>query len=884
MRYLFLCLFVSCGLMCQAQQQGDVFIPFEDAYKRVYNIRKYDNVEIEVDGKLDENIWTAEEGWSEDFMVSMPVERLVPKSRTKAKIFYDDKFLYCGFYCKELEPEKMNRFIGNRDDNSIGDNVAIALDTYHDYRAAIEFNINLGGNKTDLVVLDNLELNLSWNTVWEARTDINIADSSWTAEFRIPFSQIRYNYQDTTGIWGVNLRRNVRHSNEIHKWTLIPRPNSGHVYSFGEIHGMVDLPKPGGIEFLPYTMGKFDAVPRIEGSPYQTGKDWNGNIGLDSKIALSDFTMDITINPDYGQVELDPSTMNLTAMETFYEEKRPFFLEGRHLLDFNNGSDKMFYTRRIGSSPSYHPRDIDNINNFTDVKENIPIIGALKLTGTNRKGVSLGVIESLTAKTWSKVTRSGIEDREVVEPLTNYSAIRLQKNWKGNTYVGGMITSVNRDLSEFYLRNNLIENAFTGGIDITQYFLDRLYYVDFKGMLSSLHGSKEAIKLLQERPAHYYQRQSADYLGVNPELTSLSGTGGHVEVGRKGTAKWNFIETFSWSSPGFDLNDMGYMRSTDFLSSHLSASYRQKGIWKNMRSNTVTFTYWNRWDYSGFALDNNASVSWSTTTLNRMQFNIQEIVGWNRVDNRMLRGGPDLRLGPYVQSYVSLSSDGGKRVVGAIDYDIDYNTEGHGGSHTITPSVTLRMGNHIYLTGEFAYTDNKSNLQYVFENIEYHTPAPLPQYVLGRIDQKTYGVTLKVQANITPDISLQFYGSPFTSTGAFTDFKSAQDTKSYTYENRFHAFTSEEITYSAANDKYSISRAGQKYSFKNPDFSFNEFRSNMVARWEYRPGSSLYFVWEHTMSDRSSYYMPKWGDNLDRMLGLPASNIFMVKLNYWFSV
>ena len=884
MRLFFLCVFLCCGWICNAQET--VFIPFDEAYKRVYDVKKYSNVEITVDGKLDEEIWTNSEGWTEDFMVTMPVERLVPMSRTRAKLFMDDKYLYCGYYCQELEPEKMNSFIANRDERSIGDVVAIALDTYHDFRAAIEFGIALGGNKIDLVVLDNLDVNLSWNAVWEARTHINLADSSWTAEFRIPFSQMRYNYKDTVGIWGMNLRRNVRHSNENHKWSLIPRPNPGHVYSFGELHGMVDLPKPKGVEFLPYAMGKFRADPRIKGSPYQTGRYWNGNVGIDSKIALSDHTLDITVNPDYGQVELDPSVMNLTALETFYEEKRPFFLEGRHLLDFSNGNDMMFYTRRIGASPSYRP-DIDNINSFAETKENVPIIGALKLTGTNRNGVSLGIIESVTAPTHARVTRYGNETREMVEPLTNYMAVRVRKNWKGNTYLGGMATSVNRNLSESYLKDNLISNAFTVGIDFTQYFKERLYYIDVKGMFSSLHGSKEAITKLQERSTHYYQRQSAqNYLGVDTNRKSLNGSSGWAEIGRKGTEQWLFTESFGWSSPGFDLNDMGYMRTTDFFYNKTDISYRQKGIWKNMRSNTLTFTQENRWDFGGTAIQNYATFNWSTTFLNRMQFSIRESYGWNFIDNRLLRGGPSLRYDPYFYTQVSFNTDKGKRVSVQMGYVRDHNPNGERRgyrlSNTLTPSVTLRLGDYIYIIGEYTYRINDDAVEYVARTISENISTP--QYIMGRINQKTNGLTLKVQANLTPDISIQFYGSPFTSTGSFDEFKLATDTKSNTYANRFHVFASDEISYDDSNNIYNVSRGGDNYLFRNPDFSFNEFRSNLVARWEYRPGSTLYFVWEHTKSKRDPYHVASWGQNLDRMIGLPTSNIFMIKLNYWFSL
>lgn len=599
MKYLTLLVFLGISLLCEAQQ--DSIVPFEKAYKRTYNIRKVSGVKPTIDGKLDEDFWTKQGEWSDRFVQIIPYERAITQSPTRVKLFYDDKYIYVGVYCKDAVPDKMNRFIGNRDDNSLGDLISVAFDTYHDYRAAPEFNINLGGNKTDLVVTDKLNVNLSWNAVWEGRTNINRADSSWTAELRIPFSQLRYNQRSEDGVWGLHVRRIIRRNNEVQNWSMIPLKNNGHVFSFGNMSGMDSVPKPRGIEFLPYVMGKYRQEPRIDGSPYQKGHSWGGNVGLDAKFALSDYTLDMTINPDYGQVELDPSVMNLTAYETFYDEKRPFFLEGKHILDFANGSDMMFYTRRIGASPSYTPRGIDNVGSYAETKENVPIIGALKLTGTNKRGLTIGVIESVTARSSSKVTRNGVEDVEVVEPLTNYTVARVQKNWKGNTLLGGSSSS----------------------------------------------------------------------------------------------------------------------------------------------------------------------------------------------------------LAPYY-------------------------------------------------------------------------------YVMGHMDQKTYGLTLKLQVNVTPDISIQFYGAPFTSIAKYDDFKLAADTKSHTFENRFQRIDPDQLTY--ADGVYTIGEGAGQMPFRNPDFRFNEFRSNLVARWEYLPGSTLYFVWEHRMSNRDNWYSSGWGSNLDRMWGLPATNTFMIKMNYWFNL
>lgn len=874
----------SCAF-CKAQQ--DSIVPFDKAYKRVYNITKVTGTKPVMDGRLDEDFWMKQGEWSDCFVQIIPYERKIPDSPTRVKLFYDNKYIYVGVYCKDIHPEKMIRFIGNRDDNSMGDLISVAFDTYHDYRAAPEFNINLGGNKTDLVVTDKLNVNLSWNAVWEGKTHINLPDSSWTAELRIPFSQLRYNQLSDDGIWGLHVRRIIRRNNEVQNWSMIPLKNNGHVFSFGEMHGMTDLPKPRGIEFLPYVMGKYRNEPKIPGSPYQKGHSWGGNVGLDAKFALSDFTLDLTINPDYGQVELDPSVMNLTAYETFYDEKRPFFLEGKHILDFANGSDMMFYTRRIGAAPSYTPQGIDNINSFADTKDNVPIIGALKLTGTNRHGVTLGVVQSVTARSSAKVTRNGLEDVEVVEPLTNYTVARVQKNWKGNSLLGGMLTSVNRALDQPYLEDFMVRNAFTAGIDFTQYFNNRLYYIDVKGMFSSLNGSKEAISILQTNPVHYYQRESAsDYLGVDPNRRSQNGTGGYVKAGRKGNAKWAFSETFSWSSPGFDLNDMGYMKEADNRTNETEIVFRQTDIWKHFRYNAFTLTQKNQWNYGGTPFSNDVALRWQSMTMKRYEVDMKETFVWNRLDSRLLRGGPDMRLNPYFQTSVKVNTDKAQRMMFMLKYEGNHNLDGYNRFNTLMPSLTFRLGNHVYLSGQVDYAWNTDDMQYVgtlkssAASSDRHDSSPV--YLMGHMDQKTYGVTMRLQVNVTPDISIQFYGSPFTSTAKFSDFKEAADTKSPTYDKRFHVFSGDELSF--ADGTYHIKREGREASFKNPDFSFNEFRSNLVARWEYLPGSTLYFVWEHRMSNQESRRIGGWGNNLDRMFGLPATNTFMLKMNYWFNL
>ena len=854
-------------------------IPFDKAYKRTYTITRLSGDRPVIDGKLDEPLWSEQGEWTENFVQVTPNERMPSSSPTKAKLFYDEKYIYVGIIAQDDFPDKTIRFIGNRDDNSIGDLVSIAFDTYHNYWAAPEFNINAGGNKTDLVVTDKLTVNLNWNAVWDGRTHVNLQDSCWTIEMRIPFSQLRYNKETADGVWGLHIRRVIRRNNEVQNWSMIPLKNNGHVFSFGEMHGMTDLPRPRNIEFLPYAMGKLQQRP-VQAGPYGARTRWSGNAGLDAKIGLSDFTLDVTINPDYGQVEQDPSVMNLTAYETFYDEKRPFFLEGKHILDFSYGSDMMFYTRRIGSAPSYKPTGIDGTTSFAEQRDVVPIIGALKLTGTNNRGFTLGIQQSVTAATSAKVTRNGVENRETVEPLTNYTVARIQKNWLGNTFLGGMFTSTNRLMDEPYLKDYLAANAIAAGIDFTQYFSNRLYYIDFKAMFSTVDGSETAIIRRQRDAVHFYQRASAqDYLGVDPAQTSLSGTGGYFKLGRKGNAKFTFAETFGWLTPGFDLNDVGYLREADVLNNDTEVTFRQTNPWKIFRSNTLSLNQVNKWNFGGQNLESHLLFGSTNTFNNLYQIQLTEKYVWHRLDTRLLRGGPDMLIDPYYSTYVRFRTNTAKRVSASLLYSGEHNTNGHSSYNTISPGITLRMGNHVHLSGNFNYQWNTNALQYVGQTVDAGGDT---HYLMGEMSQKTYGITLRMQVNLTPDISIQFYGSPFTSIASYSDFKRDAQTTSRQYNQRFYQFAPNEIA--KAGDLYHVSENGVGYQFAVPDFTFNEFRSNLVFRWEYLPGSTLYFAWIHSLSNRKNEYVSGWRDNIDTMFDLPSTNTFMVKANFWFGM
>ena len=867
-----LCLYTLLLLLCyplslQAQEQSQdtvAYLPLEEIYKRSYDALHVSGVRPDVDGRLDESFWSENGEWSELFVQTEPYERSRSRYATRMKLLYDERNIYVGVICHELDAEAINRFLGNRDEYDLGDYVSVAFDTYHDSRAATQFVLNAGGNKSDMIVTDDMSYNTSWNAVWEGRTHIDEAKGEWTAEFRIPFSQLRYSHISEEGVWGLHIRRVIYRTNEIQDWSLIPKNRNGYVYSFGELHKMNNLPKARGIEVVPYVMGKYQSEPAIPGSPYQTGNLWAGNGGVDAKISLSDYTLDITVNPDYGQVELDPSVMNLSASETFYDEKRPFFLEGSHIFNISGLGfrTQLLYTRRIGSMPSYRPF-ADNVNSFAETERNVPIIAALKLTGTNRHGVSLGVQQSVTASTFSHITENGNERRVIVEPLTSYSVARAQKSWGGNTLLGGMVTFTGRDLKEPHLEDILPNGAFTAGLDFTHYFKERLYYVQARGLFSTISGSKDAILRKQLNSVHYFQRANVqDYISVDTDRTSLTGTGGSIEVGRKGRSKFNVSETFDWTSPQLDLNDVGYLSMADQMSNRTNISYTDGSQWLFFRSNTLSLTQRNHFTFGGLVTENTFDFSWAAMTKKRYEWTLRSSVTLNNGETRLLRGGPGLLRVPAISGNFRFNTDRGKALYGEMSYNMERSVNGDKATNSLSSGFYWRVGGHLFLSGQLNCEWNRDAFQYVATVDQNNNPT----YVMGRMIQRTYGLTLRAKANITPDLSIQFYGAPFTSTAKYDEFKAAADTHAKRYEDRFRMLAPGEL------------------QFRDPDFQFNEFRSNMVVRWEYRPGSTLYFVWEHSRSANENGYMPGWGKNLDTILGLPSINTIMVKMNYWFAI
>lgn len=830
-----------------------------------------------IDGKLDDECWK-NGNWAGDYIQYIPDEGAEPTFQTEHNIQYDDKHLYIAIRAFDPEPHKVHRYAGVRDE-IVGDLVGVNFDSYRDYRTGFEFTVSAWGQKVDLVLFNPNDWDFNWNAVW--RTKVGLEDSAWVAEIEVPLSQLRYSNKDEQ-VWGLHTWRWIDRFQEESNWERQSKTGPGMLYNYGEFVGLKGLKKSRRFELQPFVLGELKTQEDIPGNPYvSNGRIWKGNAGLDAKIGISsNFTVDLTVNPDFGQVESDPSVMNLTAFETFYEEKRPFFLEGLTIFDYEFDRQSLFYSRRIGHSPSLTIGAEEG--DFVRNPDMTTIISAAKFSGTDSKGLSVGLIQSLTANEYADITGpADQESKRIVEPLTNYLVGRVQKGYnEGNTIIGGMLTSTNR-----FIRDQELEflptDAITGGLDLLHHWKDKEFFVNAKIVGSHIKGSPWAIQELQESPVHYFQRPGAGYLDYDITRRSLSGHGGKIEAGKGSGGHWKYSAALSWLSPGLDINDIGYMRSADEIENQNNLSYFITKPVSVFRTLSVGFEQRNSWNFNGTYLGSDGEVEFRTNFTNNWQLQAELAYHSADIDTRLLRGGYDINMPGSFDVELGLRSNESKKLIALLDYE--YSKAGHNSAAgwALRPGISLRPFSMLKLVVSGDYEVNINELQYVASR-----PLTLGSgrtYILGTIDQETLGLTFRVDLNISPELSLQYYGSPFISKGKYSEFKRVTDPEAAKYNDRFSIYDNPVLignNYELRDDYEPL----PLIILENPDFNFHQFRSNLVAKWEYRLGSYIYFVWSSERTGRNSFANASFGDSYGYLGDVFPSNIFLIKLNYWFSI
>jgi hypothetical protein len=799
---------------------------------------------------------------------------------------YDDKNLYIAVRAYDSDPGQIVKRMSRRDGFD-GDWVEINIDSYFDHRTAFSFTASVSGVKGDEAVSNNGDVwDSGWDPIWYLKTSVD--GEGWIAEMRIPLSQLRF-ANKPVHTWGFQVNRLNFREQERSSWQYIPPDAPGWVHLFGELQGIEGIKPQKQLEIQPFVLARAESYERQEGNPFATGRDKSLSVGVDGKVGItSDITLDFTINPDFGQVEADPSQVNLTAFQVFFPERRPFFLEGANILtspltesvaggSFN--SDNLFYSRRIGARPRYYPPTEEG--EWAKSPDNVTILGALKLTGKNKRGFSWGLLETLTAEEKAEIDRDGQRRELTVEPLTNYVVGRFQQDLKeGKTVFGGMFTAVNRSIREPHLEF-LHRAAYSGGLDVQHFFKDRKYYVAGNFTASQVQGSPEAIYRTQRASERFFQRPDADHVQLDADRSSLSGTSGTLKVG-KTSGDLVMQGGLTWRSPELALNDAGFQRSSDLLHQWVWAQYRKLQPFSIFRSLRVNANEYLSFDFGGTNTYKAVNVNAHTQFKNFWGLSMGSTLEGASVSNADLRGGPGIRYPGGLNYWYWLGTDQRKKLSLQLNQFTRRGWEGISHYQEFYTGLSYRPLNALNLSLGANVSLNENHMQYV-ATTRYQEQD---RYLTATIDQQTYSLQLRFTYIITPDLSLQFWGQPFLSKGSFSQFKRITHAKDSDYSNRYAAFSPEQIFYNRETAQYHIdeNRDGSTdYQIGNPDFNFVEFRSNMVLRWEYIPGSTLFLVWNQGRSGMlpldKTYQMHSLSEGL---LNVYPHNIFLIKYTYRF--
>jgi hypothetical protein len=852
---------------------------FALAQNKSYTTQKLLSKPPLIDGKHDDECWKQLE-WGGDFTQFQPFEDSLPSQKTTFAILYDDNNLYIAIKAYDTEPDKINKRLSRRDEGD-GDWVGIFIDSYEDKLTGFGFSVTAAGSKVDVIFTNDNEDDNSWDPIWYVKTSTD-ADG-WTAEMRIPLSQLRFtrksNYQ-----WGLDVARFFFRKNELSLWKPLHKSANKMVSDFGTLEGISHISPKKDIELFPFSLGKTTYSEQEDGNPFASGKESLFSAGLDGKISLTnDLTLNMTVNPDFGQVEADPSQVNLSAFESFYPEKRPFFIEGRNIFNFRmtsgdgDGSGTgMFYSRRIGRSPHFEPELNDN--EYAKIPDNTSILGAFKLSGKTRKGTSIGLLESFTQTENAEIEKDGVRSIYPVEPFTNYIVARVEQDInKGNTVVGGLFTATNRRINhENFV--TLPAAAYTGGVNMTRYWDNKNYFVTLRGIYSNIQGSAEAITELQTNPTHNFQRPDATHLQVDSSLTSLSGHGGTLEFGKFGGGHFRVLSWITWSSPNLDFNDLGFMQQADNIQQVAWFGYNEWNPKHFYNSYNIGGDFYTVWNFAGQSilkgLEMNGNLQFKNYYSIYSGFNFQG----GSLSAYDLRGGPMLKIPGSTSFRIGCDSDPRKKIQMGLFVTSSRSRNQNATSSFVQYSLTYKPINTVSISLSPDFSVSEDNLQYVTTEGENGDET----YVMGRLRSKQFSLAARINIGITPDMSIQYYGQPFYFAGDYSHFKTITEPDAPEYSARFHEYEDTELKYEDESAMYSVDmdQNGTDFSFENPDFHFLQYRSNLVYRWEYKPGSTIFIVWSQgrtTDGQNGNFTFNKYSDELAKT---HPQNDFLVKISY----
>lgn len=844
-----------------------------------------------IDGILAESVW--QRAGFTDFKMKRPVEGIQPTQKTEVWVAYDEEAVYVAARMYDTAPDSIMRVLGRRDFDVTGDWFCFYVDPYHDKRTGFYFAVSAIGSIQDGTLYNDDWDENSWDGIWEASTSID--DKGWVAEIRVPFSQLRFIQQESY-VWGVNFRRSIGRNNERDMVVYTPNKESGFVSRFIELEGIREITPPLQVEILPYVTSRAEYLKHTPSDPFKSGSRYLPGFGADLKVALtSNLTLNATVNPDFGQVEVDPAVVNLSDVESYFEEKRPFFVEGNNIFNFgyggansNWGNPQFIYSRRIGRAPQ---GSIPFSAEFVDNPLGTRILGAGKITGKLDGSWNFGTIHALTNREYAEAETSGVRVKDIeVEPLTYYGVARLQRDFNdGKQGFGVLTTYTHRFFKDPRLSDEINRSALTAGMDGWMFLDDdKEYVINGWTAVSRISGSKTRIAAVQTNSRHYFQRPDASYLSLDSSATSLGGFGGRIALNKqKGQVLLNIA--LGVLSPGLDVNDMGFQWRNDYINYHVAGGYKWTDptpYYNSLRIMTALF------ESRDFGYRVNWRGWWNNWNIEFPNF-WGMFVGYTynptSLDTRATRGGPAMLNPVGRELFGGIWSDSRKDIVGEI-FLFAYRGGG-GEQYNGEFSLTYKPAPNIHFSFGPAFGKNSAEAQWV---TSYDDPTATAtygrRYIYANLDQTTISANIRLNWTFTPRLSLQLFMQPLISSGKYTNVK--EFVRPGTFE--FRNFGTEGSTLNANRDpegnltSYDIDPDGPgpapTANVGNPDFNFTSLRGNAVLRWEYRPGSTFYLVWTQSRSDYLNQGDFQFKRSFERLVSATPDNIFLIKFTYWWNM
>jgi hypothetical protein len=843
---------------------------------------------IQIDGRLNEQAWL--QGTTMDrFTQRDPLEGAQPTERTVVTVLYDDEAIYVAAHLYDSAPDSVVARLGRRDAELEADRFVVFLDPYLDRRSGLYFGLNAAGTLYDGVLLNDDWDEPDWDGVWQggvARTG-----DGWTAEMRIPYSQLRF-YRQEEYVWGVNFLREISRKQERDFLAYSPRNESGFVSRFWDLVGIRSIQPERQLEVIPYVTTRVDFDQTVEqGNPFHDGSRLGMDAGADLRLGLTpNLTLNATVNPDFGQVEVDPAVINLSDTETFFSEKRPFFIEGASNFDnfgyggasnnwgFNWGNPQFFYSRRIGRSPGGELPE----NEFSRIPESTSILGAAKVTGKIGGSWNVGTIQAMTARERADLYQDARSFDAVVEPPTYYGVYRAQKEFPdGRQGLGVLSTVNNRFFTGDVLEDQMNARSLAFGVDGWT-FLDpsKTWVLTGWSGASHVRGTPERLLQLQESSLHYFQRPDAGHVEVDSSATSMTGWSGRFAVNKQ-RGRVIFNSAIGAISPSFDVNDVGFQWRSDILNGHLGGGYRWPDPGRFTRSAAVLGALFRSFDFGGRTTWTGAWARAEIELLNYYRLDVVLAANPETVSTTRTRGGPITLNPPGVEAGLQVSSDRRRAFVlrgGINTYQAEWTR-----NVNVSVDAEWKPAANVSLAVGPSASWNYEHSQWVdvfHDELAQETFGR--RYVFAEMDQLTLASSLRLNWTFTPRLSFQLYAQPLVSVGDYENYKELARARSYGF--RYYgenASTFDPVTLEADPD----GPAGPAAPFTVPKLDFNvaSLRGTAVLRWEYKPGSTLYFVWTQQRSDSTEDPRLAFQPALDQLRAAPMENVFVIKLTYWFN-